>query len=102
MPSFGYTLRRCHSTVLELMNSSAPISELVRPSEAMRAIWSSCAVSSYWTSTVRLRTVSPVAASSRDARSAKASAPIDTNDSCAVRRWPRASTRRCSRLSHSP
>ena len=38
IPSFGYTLRRCHSTVRALMKSSAPISGLVEPSAAIRAI----------------------------------------------------------------
>ena len=53
-------------------------------------------------STVRLRTVSPVASSSRRARSANASAPIAVNISYAMRSCSRASTRRFSRRSHSP
>lgn len=64
-PSFVNTFRRCHSTVRGLRNSCAPISGFVRTSAASRAIWASCAVSSARVSTVRLRTVSPVAASSR-------------------------------------
>ena len=45
----------------------------------------SCAVSASRVSTVRLRTVSPVASSSRRARSAKPSAPIAVNISWAAR-----------------
>jgi hypothetical protein len=41
MPSLVNTLRRCHSTVRGLRNSWAPISGLVRPSRASRAISSS-------------------------------------------------------------
>ena len=44
--SFVKTLVRCHSTVLPLMKSRAPIWELVYPSRAMRAISISWAVSS--------------------------------------------------------
>ena len=55
------TLPRCYSTVRALMNSWAPISGLVRPSLASRAICASCAVSSPRVVTERLRTVSPVA-----------------------------------------
>ena len=51
---------------------------------------------------LRLRTFSPVAISSRRARSANASIPIEVNWSWAARSWVRASTRRCSRRSHSP
>src|SRR2546429_1971138 len=51
-----------------------------RPSRASRAIWASCAVSSSFMATaVRLRAVSPVARSSRWARSANASMPIAAN-----------------------
>ena len=46
MPSLPNTLRRCHSTVRELMNSCAPISGLVSPQAASRAICASCAVRS--------------------------------------------------------
>jgi hypothetical protein len=46
--------------------------------------------------------ISPVAASSRRARSANAAMPIAANMSCAVRSWARASARRPSRRSHSP
>jgi hypothetical protein len=49
------------------------------PSRASRAIWASWAVSSPLVSTVRLRTRSPVASSSRRARSANASAPIPSS-----------------------
>ena len=45
MPSFVNTLRRCHSTVRGLRNSSAPISGFVRPSPASRAMAASWAVS---------------------------------------------------------
>ena len=81
MPSLAKTLRRCHSTVRALMNSSAAISGLVRPSRASRAMCFSCGVSSVQVLTCRLRTVPPVASSSLRARSAKASAPITANRS---------------------
>ena len=48
MPSLVNTLRRCHSTVRADRNSRAPISGLVRPSRASRAMCASCAVSSSW------------------------------------------------------
>ncbi len=38
MPNLAYTFRRCHSTVCGLRNNWAPISELVSPSRARRAI----------------------------------------------------------------
>ena len=76
MPSFANTFRRCHSTVRALMKSCAPISGFVRPSRASRAICSSCGVSAVRVSGLRLRTFSPVATSSRRARSANASMPI--------------------------
>ena len=63
MPSLANTLRRCHSTVRVDRNSWAPISGLVRPSAASRAMDASCAVSVPDVSTALLRTVSPVAAS---------------------------------------
>ena len=66
------------------------------------AICASCGVRSSSVSTVRLRTVSPVASSSRRARSAKTSMPISVSISCAMRSCSRASTRRFSRRSHSP
>ncbi len=94
-PSFENTLRKCHSTVRGLMNNSAPISGFVRPSPASRVISASCGVRSSRASSVRLRTVPPVANSSRRARSAKAAAPIVVSISWAIRSWPRASTRRC-------
>ena len=62
-----------------LMNSRPPICVLVCPSPASRAIWASCAVSSLAASRVRLRTVSPVASSSRRARSANPSKPISVS-----------------------
>ena len=65
IPSLANTLRRCHSTVRGLRKSRAPISGFDSPSRASRAIWRSCAVSSSRVSTVRLRTFSPVASSSR-------------------------------------
>ena len=65
IPSLANTLRRCHSTVRGLRNSRAPISGLDSPSRANWAICRSCAVSSSRVSTVRLRTFSPVACSSR-------------------------------------
>ena len=86
-----------------LMNSRAPISGFDSPSRASRAIWASCAVSSSFMATaVRLRAVSPVARSSRRARSANASMPIAANMSWAVCSCARASARRLSRRSHSP
>ncbi len=69
----------------ELMNSRAPISGLDRPSRASRATWASWAVSSTVASTVRLRAVSPVASSSRRARSANAPIPIASSMLWAVR-----------------
>ena len=57
------------------MKSCAPISGFERPSRASRAICSSCGVSSSRVSALRLRTFSPVATSSRRARSAKPSMP---------------------------
>ena len=53
-------------------------------------------------STLRLRTRSPVASSSRSARPANASVPMLVNISSAVRSCSRASSRRRSRRSHSP
>jgi hypothetical protein len=79
MPSLVNTLRRWYWTVRGLMNSRVPISGFESPSRARRAVCASCAVSSSRVSTVRFRTVSPVARSSRRARSAKASAPIEEN-----------------------
>ena len=102
MPSLVNTLRRCHSTVRADRNSWAPISVLVRPSTASRAMRASCSVSSTDAAAARLRTVSPVASSSRRARSANASMPIASRMSCAARSWARASVRRFSRRSHSP
>src|SRR5205085_10046536 len=68
--SFRKTLCRWYCTVRGLMNSCAPISGLERPSWASRAIWASWGVSTPRVSSVRLRAVSPVAWSSRRARSA--------------------------------
>ena len=68
MSSLANTLLRCHSTVRRPMNSWAPISWLVRPSWASRAISSSCGVRSARVSSSRLRTFSPVAWSSRRER----------------------------------
>ena len=76
MASLVKTLPRWYWTVRALMNSRAPISGLDRPSRASLATWASWAVSSPLASTVRLRAVSPVAASSRRARSANAPMPI--------------------------
>ena len=45
MPSLVKILRRCHSTVRADRNSWAPISGLVRPSRASRAMSASCGVS---------------------------------------------------------
>ena len=61
IPSLVKILRRCHSTVRGLRNSWVLISGLENPSRASRAIWASWGVSSVIVSTVRLRTVSPVA-----------------------------------------
>ena len=72
-----------------------PDSGLESPSLTRSAICCSCGVS--WSlaaaSAVRFRTVSPVASSSRRARSAKASMPIEANISWAARNWALASTR---------
>src|SRR5712692_331983 len=67
------------------MNSWAAISGLDRPSPASRPIWVSRAVSWAGVSVVRLRTRSPVARSSRAARSANPSAPMAASIWCAVR-----------------
>jgi hypothetical protein len=74
IPSLPNTLPRCHSTVRGLRKSWAPISGFVCPPAATRATCASCGVSSSSVWAVRLRTVSPVARSSRRARSANASA----------------------------
>jgi hypothetical protein len=79
MPSLAKTLRKWYWTVCALMNSRVPISGFDSPSRASRAIWASWTVSSLRVSTVRLRAVSPVARSSRRARSANASAPISSS-----------------------
>ena len=102
MSSLVKTLRRWYSTVRGLMKSWAPISGFVRPSTASRVTCSSWAVSSWYVSTVRLRMVSPVASSSRSARSANASAPMRRKNSWAGRSCSRASVRRFCRRSHSP
>ena len=102
IPSLANTLRRCHSTVRGLMNSWPPISELLRPLRASPAICASCAVSSFTVASVRLRVVSPVAASSWRARSANPAIPIVSSIWYAVRSCSRASRRRPWRRSHSP
>src|SRR3954453_22189435 len=102
MSSLVNTFFRWYSTVRGLMKSLAPISGFVCLSLAMRAICASWGVRRSRVSTVILRTVSPVAASSRRARSANASAPIRPKWSWAARSCSRASTRRFSRRSHSP
>ena len=61
MPSLVKTLRKWYWTVRGLMKSRVPISGFESPSRASRAIWASWAVRSPRVSTVRLRTVSPVA-----------------------------------------
>jgi hypothetical protein len=101
-PSFPNTLRRCHSTVRGLRNSWAAISGFVCPPTAGPATCTSCGVSSSSVAPVRLRTVAPVARSSRRTRSANASMPMSESIVCATRSCSRASTRRCSRRSHSP
>src|ERR1700754_4254429 len=68
MPSLVKTLRRWYLTVRGLMNSRVPISGFDSPSRASRAICASWGVSSPLVSAVRLRTVSPVASSSRAAQ----------------------------------
>ena len=70
-----------------LMNSRVPISGLDSPSRASRAIWAPWAVSSSSpaVAAVRLRAVSPVARSSRPARSANASIPMASSMSWAMR-----------------
>jgi len=59
-----------------LRNSWVLISGLVSPSLASRAIWTGWALSSSAIPTVRLRTISPVARSSRRARSVPIAASI--------------------------
>ena len=61
--SFWMTLRRWYCTVRGLMNSCEPISGLERPSLASRAICDSWGDTPR-ASSVRFRTVSPVARSS--------------------------------------
>jgi hypothetical protein len=61
--------------VRALMNNRLPISGFDRPSRASRAITASWAVSPSLVWTVRLRAVSPVARSSRPARSASPARP---------------------------
>jgi hypothetical protein len=102
MPSLVKILCRWYSTVRGLMNIWAAICALAWPSMASRTICVSWAVS--WTAgeTDRLGSRSPVADSSRLARAANASAPIETNMSLAARNWRRASSRRPWRRSHSP
>jgi hypothetical protein len=102
MPSLVKILCRWYSTVRGLMNIWAAISALAWPSMASRTICVSWEVS--WTAgeTDRLGSRSPVADSSRLARAANASAPIETNMSLAARSWRRASIRRPWRRSHSP
>ena len=73
--SLRNTLCRWYSTVFALMNSLAAISRFVSPRAARRATRVSCEVSSCRVSTVRLPARSPVASSSRRARSANASTP---------------------------
>ena len=58
IPSLLNTLRRCHSTVRTLRNNSLPISALLRPFRASRAMCSSCGVSSFCVSICRFRTFS--------------------------------------------
>jgi hypothetical protein len=84
------------------MNSFEAISGLVAPRDASVAIWASCGVRSLRVSGLRLRAVSPVAASSSLARSAKPAAPMASNRVKAARSCSRASTRRLRRRSHSP
>ena len=73
----------------ELMNSRAPIPGFDRPSQTRRATWASWAVSAWLASTaawaVRLRAVSPLATSSRRARSANTATPIASSMTWAVR-----------------
>ena len=59
---------KVRNLVRGLMNSSAAISGLDRPSATSRAIWASWAVRASTGPASRLRTRSPVAASSRSAR----------------------------------
>jgi hypothetical protein len=70
MPSLANTLRRWYSTVFGLTKSCAATALFVAPSRTRRATCSSCGVSSASGLTSRLRAVSPVALSSRRARSA--------------------------------
>src|SRR5262249_44484907 len=62
MPNLAKILPRCHSTVRADRNSWAPISGLVSPSRARRAICPSCGGSGLRVSTLRLRTPPPVGA----------------------------------------
>ncbi|MGA5418254.1 hypothetical protein [Streptomyces pseudogriseolus] len=84
------------------MNSSAPVRALVMPSAARVAILNSCGVSAPAGVAARVLTCSPVAVSSRRARSANAAARMPSNMSKAVRRCSRACAVRRLRRGHSP
>ena len=84
------------------MNSRAPISGFDRPSRASCAMWTSWEVSSPVVSTVRLRTISPVASRSRLARSPNACTPIRVQHvASGGQLLPRGSTHR-NRLDRYP
>ena len=102
MSSFAKTLLRCHSTVRRLRNSSAPISGLVRPSAARRAMRASCAVNSSRPPTVRLRTVSPVASAHAELVRRRPRHPCRRTSRWPTATWWRASTRRPCLRNHSP
>ena len=103
MPSLAKTFPRWYWTVRALMNSRAPISGFGSPSQASRAIWSLLGRQLVMLADAeRLWAVSPVARSSRRARSVKAATPTASRMSWAVRSCSRASPLRRSRRSHSP
>jgi hypothetical protein len=82
MPSLANTLLRWYWTVRVLMNSRDAISGLDSPSRASLATWASWEVSAVpprAAFTARLCVVSPVASSSRRARSANPSIPISSS-----------------------
>lgn len=96
----GEDVSQVYFTVRTLMNNRLRISAF-RPSRASRTIrvsWGQCTEGRDGA----LRAVSPVASSSRLARSANASMSIASSRSWAVRSCARASMRRRWRRSHSP
>ena len=102
MPSLVNTLRRCHSTVLALRKSCPPISALESPSEASRAMLSSCAVRSGRPCRAGAVAGAPADCSRRRARSAKPRIPMAVNIRCAAPQLLARLGAAAARPSHSP